>query len=70
MPFMDYTTARAIDDMIRDASGAGKRIYLVGMRPSLEKLLRKAGILQTIPAEQQCHKRLDALQKAVAGWVD
>jgi len=66
VPFMDYTTARAIDDIIRDADYAGKQVYLVGMQPPLEKLLHKAGILQTVPSERQCLKRLEALQKAVA----
>ena len=66
VPFMDYTTARAIDDIIRDASDAGKKVYLVGMQAPLEKLLRKTDILRSIPAEQQCPNRLDALQNAVA----
>jgi SulP family sulfate permease len=65
VPLMDYTSARAIGDIIRDNESAAKQVYLVGLHPSLESLLQKTKILDSVLLEHRYACRYDALQHAL-----
>ena len=49
VPFMDFTSAKVIDDMIQDTRAAGKAVFLSGLQPSVALLLEKAGVVQSVP---------------------
>jgi SulP family sulfate permease len=65
VPVIDYTTSRAIEDMIHDAQDRGRHAFLVGARPAVAKLLDQQRVLEQLPEGHQHVKRLDALKHAV-----
>ena len=61
---IDYTTSRAIEDIIIDTKEASREVLLVGANEIVYQTLEAQGILDHI-AKDQCHKtRLKALQSA------
>ncbi|HKK13170.1 MAG TPA: SulP family inorganic anion transporter [Gammaproteobacteria bacterium] len=67
VPSVDFTTARAIDDMISDAQGSGREVFVAGIQPRVRKLLENQGVLQAVPAGHDAANRLEALRSAALG---
>lgn len=67
VPNIDYTTARAIEDMIQRAQGLGRAVYLSGEQPQVMAMLRQHGILAQLSDGHELPNRPAALRKAVAG---
>jgi SulP family sulfate permease len=65
VPVIDYTTSRAIEDMIHDAQDQGRHAFLVGAQPAVGKLLEQQRVLEQLAQGHQHAKRLDALKHAV-----
>jgi SulP family sulfate permease len=64
VPQVDFTSARALDDMIHDAQDNGRHAFLVCKRPALKKFLERQGVIGNL-AEGHCFpNRLDALRLA------
>ncbi len=61
---LDFTSSRAIDDMIYDAQSTGRQVFLVGGNPQVNDLLRRQGVLERLAAGRQLDNRLNALQAA------
>jgi SulP family sulfate permease len=64
VPSIDFTTARAIEDIITDTITAGKHILLVGTCESVRKMLKNQCVLALIDADNIFQKRIDALVHA------
>ena len=66
VPSIDFTTARAIEDIIVDTKSAGREIFLVGARPAVCDALEKQKILRHFNTGHMYQSRLDALLHAKA----
>ncbi len=64
VPSIDFTTARAMEDIITDTITAGKPILLVGTCKSVRKMLKNQGVLALVDADNIFQKRIDALVRA------
>lgn len=64
VPTIDFTTARAIDDMISDAQGSGRAVFVAGIQPRVRQLLENQDVLQAVPAGHDAETRLEALRRA------
>ena len=64
VPMIDFTSARAIEDMIIDTKSAGRHVFLVGARQRVYDTLKKQKILRHLDTAQIYHQRLDALEHA------
>jgi MFS superfamily sulfate permease-like transporter len=60
----DYTTARALEDIIIDTRKAGGRIFMVGASGPVSKMLKKLRITDNVKPEKIRKSRLKALQHA------
>jgi len=65
VPVIDFTTSRAIDDMINDARGVGRHVFLVGARPRVAEILRKQRVSQQLAEGHDCATRIEALEQVV-----
>ena len=61
---VDFTSSRAIDDMINDAQSGQRLVLLVGARPAVKQFFQKQGILRQVDSENIYEVRLDALKRA------
>ena len=64
VPSIDFTTARAMEDIITDTIAADKHILLVGTCKSVRKMLKNQGVLKLLDADNIFQKRIDALVHA------
>ena len=64
VPSIDFTTARAIEDIVVDTKSAGRHIFLVGACPAVCEVLKKQHILEHFNTGQMYQSRLDALLHA------
>jgi SulP family sulfate permease len=64
VPSIDFTTARAIEDIVIDTQSAGRHIFLVGACPLVYGMLEKQHILRHFSAGHMHQSRLDALLHA------
>lgn len=64
VPMVDYTSSRAIYDMVTDAQRAERSVYLVGVKPRVKALLKKQGILKLVGDDCLMTRRYDALRRA------
>ncbi|MFV9616408.1 MAG: SulP family inorganic anion transporter, partial [Gammaproteobacteria bacterium] len=64
VPSIDFTTTRAMEDIITDTIAAGKHILLVGTCKSVHKMLKDQGVLALLEADNIFQKRIDALVHA------
>lgn len=64
VPVIDFTSARAIEDIIIDTKAAGRHVLLVGARQRVYDVLKKQKILRHLDHGQIYHSRLDALLHA------
>ena len=67
VPFADYTSARAIDDIIRTTRDSGREVWLCGLQQRVGTLLEKTDVLAGVPVARRCPDRRTALQRIVAG---
>ena len=64
VPSIDFTTSRALEDIITDTTNAGQHIFLVGACDDVCDMLKKQGVLEHFDAGHMYQQRLDALLHA------
>ncbi len=64
VPMVDFTSAKALSDIITDARETGRKVMVVGARPGVHSILEKHGVLDGIQEEHVQADRLDALKHA------
>ncbi len=64
VPVVDFTTSRALEDIIHDAQDTGRQAYIVGPQPKVSAMLTKQGIMQQLAEGHVCELRLEAFEKA------
>ena len=65
VPVIDFTTARAIDDMISDARGSGRHVFVAGARERVRQMLERQQVLAAVPQGHDVERRVEALRGAV-----
>jgi SulP family sulfate permease len=65
VPTMDFTSSKAIEDIIHDASGTGRLVYLVGLGAQTVQALARVGIPHNISNTYLFQSRRDALEQAL-----
>lgn len=62
VPAVDFTSAMALNDMITGTlSSKDRYVFLVGLRPNVEKFLSRQGVLDNIEKGHIYHERFSAL---------
>ncbi len=61
VPIMDFTSCRALDDMISDTLAVNRKVFLVCKRPKLKTYLDKLGIFKKLTLESIHSERATAL---------
>ena len=61
---VDFTSSRALDDMIHDAQSVNRHVLLAGARPRVLSFLKKQGITQHLQEENIHRKRHNAIGHA------
>jgi SulP family sulfate permease len=64
VPQVDFTSSRALDDMIHDAQDRGRAAFLVGARPAVKSFLEEQGVLSNLASGHAVETRLEALRLA------
>ena len=64
VPHIDFTTTRALEDIIHDTIDSGKPIFLVGACKSVYDMLEKQGVTAYFETDYMYQQRLDALLHA------
>ncbi len=64
VPNIDFTTTRALEDIIIDTIDAKHHIFLVGACNDVYDMLKKQGVLNYIDADHMYQRRIDALLHA------
>ncbi len=64
VPSLDFTSSRAIEDIIVDTNDSGREIFLVGARKSVCEMLEKQRVTRHFNTGHMYHKRIDALLHA------
>lgn len=64
VPQVDFTSSRALDDMIHDAQDRGREAFLVGARPAIMTFLEKQGVLRNLKDGHCLQNRLETLRLA------
>ena len=64
VPSVDYTSARALEDIIIDTNTANRAIFLIGAGKNVFNMLVNQGVLEHIDTGHIYEKRLDALLHA------
>jgi len=64
VPCIDFTTSRALEDIITDTINAGQHIILVGACKGVHKMLEQQEVLQYLDADKIFQQRIDALLHA------
>ena len=64
VPVIDFTTCRALEDIIHDAQDAGRHAFLVGPQAQVSAMLNKLGIIQLLLDGHTCGHRGEAFEKA------
>ena len=64
VPTIDFTTSRALEDILVDTKEAGRRIFLVGAQQQVCDMLKKQGVTNHFKTGKMYKKRLDALLHA------
>ena len=64
VPNIDFTTSRALEDIIIDTISAGQHIFLVGACDEVCDMLKQQGVLEHIDAGNMYQQRVDALLHA------
>ncbi len=64
VPCIDFTTSRALEDIISDTINAGQELLLVGACKDVHKMLQQQGVLDYLDSNKIFHQRIDALLHA------
>jgi SulP family sulfate permease len=64
VPTIDFTTSRAIEDIITDTINDGQHMFLVGACNNVSDMLKKQGVLDLLDASNIYKQRVDALLHA------
>lgn len=64
VPMIDFTSAKALEDIIIDTKTVGRQVFLVGARQRVYDVLKRQKILRHLETGQIYHNRIDALQHA------
>ena len=64
VPVVDFTTCRALEDIIHDAQDTNRQAFLVGARSRVSAMLSKQGVLQRLAEGHICERRIEAFEKA------
>jgi SulP family sulfate permease len=64
VPAIDYTSCRALDDMISDTLAVNRQVFIVCMRPKLKTFLDKQGIFKKLDIDNIHAQRSTALSAA------
>lgn len=64
VPQIDFTSSRALEDMIVDAQSRQRQVYIVGLRTSVQHFLSTQGVLRFIAENRLFSQRLAALRAA------
>jgi len=64
VPLLDFTSCRAIDDMVSDALSVKRHVYLVGLRPNVHAFLQRQRVIQKLERSHIIDNRYDALYAA------
>jgi SulP family sulfate permease len=65
VPTIDYTTSRAIEDIIIDALARERGVYLCGLRTKVHNVLERDRVLRHLPGANILKTRAAALEAAV-----
>jgi SulP family sulfate permease len=65
VPTIDYTTSRAIEDIIIDALARERGVYLCGLRTKVHNVLARDRVLRHVPGANILKTRAAALEAAV-----
>ena len=65
VPTLDFTSARAVEDMIHDAQTRGRTVFMINRHANVIAFLQKQGVLARLPDEHQYSSRLVALEDAL-----
>ncbi len=66
VPMIDSSASLAVEDAVRQAHDRGKPVYLVGVGPAIETVLRQLGVIDLIGEDHRYSTRIEALRHAVA----
>jgi len=61
VPSIDFTTSRALEDIVTDTISANRHIILVGGNKDVCDMLLKQGVLEHIDSSNMFKDRIDAL---------
>jgi SulP family sulfate permease len=64
VPIVDFTTTRAIKDIIDEADAHGRHAFLVGSHPKTMGMLNTQGALHALVEGHVCTQRIDAFRRA------
>ena len=62
VPQIDFTSTRALDDMLHDAWDSGREAYLVGCEQQVCDMLMKQGVVEKVQEQFLKRQRVDALK--------
>ncbi len=62
VPQIDFTSTRAIDDMLHDAWDSGREAFLVGCNTQVRTMLKEQGVIEKINDEHIKNERVSALK--------
>jgi SulP family sulfate permease len=65
VPTIDFTSCRALEDMITGTQGSGRQVFIVSGRQKVREMLRKQGVLKCLKDGHEHQQRLSAIQQAV-----
>jgi SulP family sulfate permease len=66
VPTIDSSASLAVEEVIERARAGQRRVFLVGLKPRVERVLTKLGVIDLIAEEARFNDRLSALQHAAA----
>lgn len=66
VPMIDSSASLAVEDAVRQAHSRHKPVYLVGVGPAIERVLRQLGVIDMIGEDHRYGTRVEALRHAVA----
>jgi SulP family sulfate permease len=64
VPSIDFTTSRALEDIVTDTIEAGQQMILLGACEEVYAMLEQQGVLKYLEADNIFSQRIDALQRA------
>ncbi|MDX1431351.1 MAG: SulP family inorganic anion transporter [Gammaproteobacteria bacterium] len=66
VPFIDSSASLAVEEVIERARGTRHEVLLVGIRPAVERVLGKLGVMKLVDIDMRFSNRLAALEQAAA----